>query len=166
MSEQNIKKAISNISLDLEIRSLKASKTSEAKETLRNPEFSVDVNLEETVRKQGEVILKFQLVVSTEPAAAKFEIEGVVKIKGDNKAINEVITENEKTHVPLVISEIYSRTYSMFYILASGIGIQYPGAGLLYADTTILRKEISPKKESSEDGEQKKAEESDSEKEA
>lgn len=150
MSEQNIKKSISNISLDLEIRSLKASKTNESQDTLSNPEFAVDVNLEETVRKQGEVALNFQLSVSTEPAAAKFEIEGIAKVRGDNKAIDDVITENEKTHVPLLISEIYSRTYSMFYILASGLDIHYPGAGLLYADTTILKEKISAKKDSSE----------------
>lgn len=152
MSEQNIKNSISNVSLDLEIRSLKASKTGDALDSLRNPEFAVDVNLEETIRKQGEVNLNFQLLISTEPAFAKFEIEGVAKITGENKAIDEVIVENEKTHVPLIISEIYSRTYSMFYILATGIGVEYPGAGLLYADTRILKKKID-----AEETEEKKA---------
>ena len=156
MSEQNIKNSVSNISLDLEIRSLKASKTGDIEETLRNPEFAVDVNLEETVRKQGEVHINFHLVISTEPAVAKFEIEGVAKVVGENKAIDDVITENEKTHVPLLISEIYSRTYSMFYILATGIGVEYPGAGLLYADTSVMKEKVDTKKGASKETEESK----------
>ncbi|MFQ6134285.1 MAG: hypothetical protein ACE5KU_00530 [Nitrososphaerales archaeon] len=153
----------SNLSLDLNILTLKASRSSENHYPNGSLDFKVDAKLEETSRKSGEVMLEFELRISTEPDVATFDIGGQVKVQGESKDIERIITTDPNTQVPILISEIYSRIYSMIYILASGIKVSYPAAGLLYSDNKLPTENITYDQESSaKTVKEEKAEEADS----
>jgi hypothetical protein len=122
-----------NPSLDISILDLKASRSSK-NYGVNALDFKVDAKLEEISRNSGEVALEFELKIITEPEMATFHITGQVKVQGEQKDIERILATDPDNQVPILMSEIYSQIYSVIYILAAGISVPYPAAGLLYSD--------------------------------
>ncbi len=149
----------SNLNLDLNINTLRASRSSENYSSNEALDFKVDAKLEETSRRSGEVMVTFELRISTEPDVAVFDIGGQVKVKGEPNDIEGIIATDPNTPVPLLITEIYSRVYSMIFLLASGIKIAYPSAGLLHSDNELPSGNASHKPDSTKTTQTEKVEE-------
>ncbi len=93
--------------------------------------FSFSVNMEEADRKNESVKLNFQMSMGTEPAIAKFTIEGTATIVGESSEIEKALAANPQTNVPDVFTRIYQQVYSVVFMLAGTIDVPYPSPALL-----------------------------------
>ncbi len=144
-----------NLSLDLSILDLKASRSGK-NHKVNSLDFKVDAKLEEISRNSGEVALEFGLKIITEPEVATFHIDGQVKVQGEQKDIERILATDPDNQVPILMSEIYSQIYSVIYMLAAGINVPYPAAGLLYSDHKLPIEKTSHDQDSSTGSPQKK----------
>lgn len=122
--------------IDLNVTTISASKTGKDPTVNKPLDFKVDARLEEVNRSPRGVTIEFNLKIATESSVVKFEVGGSVTVEGEIKDIERMMTPDSSTHVPALVSEIYRRIYSLMFLLASGLQVSYPAAGLLHPDHT------------------------------
>lgn len=93
--------------------------------------FNFAVNMDEAERSPDSVKLNFQMVMDTEPAIAKFTVEGVAAITGDSGEIEKILSADPQTNVPQVFTRIYQQVYSVIFMLAGTLDVPYPSPALL-----------------------------------
>jgi hypothetical protein len=93
--------------------------------------FNFSVNMDEAERSPESVKLNFQMVMDTEPAIAKFTVEGVATITGDSAEVEKILSADPQTNVPQVFTRIYQQVYSVIFMLAGTIDVPYPSPALL-----------------------------------
>jgi len=118
----------------LEITALSVSKTGKDLAVNEPLDFKVDARLEEISRNSRGVVIEFKLKVTSDPSIVKFEVGGSATVEGEIKDVEKMMVPDSSTQVPALVSEIYSRVYSLMFILASGLQVSYPAAGLLHPD--------------------------------
>jgi hypothetical protein len=108
------------------------SQKSDEKATHSTPVvFSFQVNMEEVDRTSESVKLNFQMVMDTEPAIAKFSIDGASIVTGDSAEIEKMLSADPQTNVPQIFTRIYQQVYSVLFLLAGTIDVPYPSPALL-----------------------------------
>ncbi|MGI0090486.1 MAG: hypothetical protein ACREBS_02135 [Nitrososphaerales archaeon] len=93
--------------------------------------FDFGANLEESDRSGGAVSLNFRMTMDTEPAIAKFVIEGNTTISGEESEIDKLLSADPETNVPYVFTRIYQTVYAVIFMLAGTIDVPYPSPALL-----------------------------------
>lgn len=93
--------------------------------------FDFGANLEESERLTDEVTLNFQMTMETEPAIAKFIVEGSATVTGEESEIEKILSADPQTNVPFVFTRIYQTVYSVIFMLAGTIDVPYPSPALL-----------------------------------
>jgi len=93
--------------------------------------FDFGANLEEADRNSEGVVLNFKMTMDTEPAIAKFVVEGTAKISGEESEIEKLLSADPQTNVPFVFTRIYQTVYSVIFMLAGTVDIPYPSPALL-----------------------------------
>jgi len=113
------------------IRVISAQKMDERSNHNTPVVFNFGVNMEEADRKNESVTLNFQMTMGTEPAIAKFAIEGTATVSGEGSEIEKALAANPQTNVPEVFTRIYQQVYSVVFMLAGTIDVPYPSPALL-----------------------------------
>ena len=93
--------------------------------------FDFGANLEEADRNSEGVVLNFKMSMDTEPAIAKFVVEGSAAISGEESEIEKLLSADPQTNVPFVFTRIYQTVYSVIFMLAGTIDVPYPSPALL-----------------------------------
>ncbi|MHB1907377.1 MAG: hypothetical protein ACYCQJ_00745 [Nitrososphaerales archaeon] len=93
--------------------------------------FSFNVNMEEIDRNSDSVKLNFQMMMDTDPAIAKFTVDGTATVSGDLLEVEKVLSADPQTNVPEVFTRIYQQVYSVIFMLAGTIDVPYPSPALL-----------------------------------
>ena len=93
--------------------------------------FDFGANLEESERSANSAVLNFKLNMDTEPAIAKFAVEGTATIIGEEAAIESLLSADPETNVPYVFMRIYQTIYSVIFMLAGTVDVPYPSPALL-----------------------------------
>jgi len=93
--------------------------------------FDFGANLEEADRSSDGVVLNFKMTMDTEPAIAKFIVEGTAKISGEESEIEKLLSADPQTNVPFVFTRIYQTVYSVIFMLAGTVDVPYPSPALL-----------------------------------
>ncbi len=93
--------------------------------------FDFGANLEESDRTSESVTLNFRMTMDTEPAIAKFVIEGSATINSEESEIEKLLSADPETNVPYVFTRIYQTVYSVIFMLAGTIDVPYPSPALL-----------------------------------
>jgi len=93
--------------------------------------FDFGANLEEADRSSEGVVLNFKMTMDTEPAIARFIVEGTAKISGEESEIEKLLSADPQTNVPFVFTRIYQTVYSVIFMLAGTVDIPYPSPALL-----------------------------------
>lgn len=93
--------------------------------------FDFAANLEEGDRSSESVTLNFKMTMDTEPAIAKFAVEGSAVINGEESEIEKLLSSDPETNVPYVFTRIYQTVYSVIFMLAGTIDVPYPSPALL-----------------------------------
>jgi hypothetical protein len=93
--------------------------------------FDFGANLEEADRSSESVTLTFRMTMDTEPAIAKFLVEGSATINAEDSEIEKLLSADPETNVPYVFTRIYQTVYSVIFMLAGTIDVPYPSPALL-----------------------------------
>ncbi len=113
------------------IRNVSSIKSDERANDNTSVIFNFGVNLEEAERKEDSVKLNFQMIMDTEPAIAKFIVEGSTTLIGSSQTIEHMLSPDPETNVPYVFMRIYQQVYAVIFMLAGTIEVPYPSPALL-----------------------------------
>ena len=117
--------------MTVNINSLHAEKSGEytAKEELF---FDVNAKLEEQKKNTNEVLLNFELAISTKPNVVKYNIAGNVSLVGKPDDIKKKLEVNPKTKIPQLLFTIYQHVFNSIYMLSANLNTPYPPPDLLH----------------------------------
>ncbi|MDG6994314.1 MAG: hypothetical protein JRN52_00205 [Nitrososphaerota archaeon] len=113
------------------IKAITAQKTDDRATRSTPVVFNFGVNMDEASRESDSVTLDFHMSMDTEPAIAKFIIDGSTTVQGDPSAIEKMMASDPQTEVPAVFTQIYQEIYSVLFLLAGQIDVPYPSPALL-----------------------------------
>jgi hypothetical protein len=120
-----------SVEVNTKIKSVTSLKTDEKADHNTPVVFNFAVNMDEAERSGDFVKLNFQMVMDTEPAIAKFSVEGSATVSGDQAEIEKILSADPQTNVPQVFTRIYQHVYSVIFMLAGTIDVPYPSPALL-----------------------------------
>jgi hypothetical protein len=92
----------------------------------------VNAKLDEQKKGTDEVMLSFNLLITTKPNVVKYSTMGMVTLEGTQMAIKKRLEANPKTNIPQVLFTVYQHVFNSIYILASILNTPYPPPDLLH----------------------------------
>jgi hypothetical protein len=92
----------------------------------------VNAKLDEQKKGTDEVMLSFNLLITTKPNVVKYSTMGVVTLEGNQMDIRKRLEANPKTNIPQVLFTVYQHVFNSIYILASILNTPYPPPDLLH----------------------------------
>jgi hypothetical protein len=92
----------------------------------------VNAKLDEQKKGTDEVMLSFNLLITTKPNVVKYSTMGVVTLEGNQMDIKKRLEPNPKTNIPQVLFTVYQHVFNSIYILASILNTPYPPPDLLH----------------------------------
>lgn len=93
--------------------------------------YNLNVSLSERDRTAKDLVLNFQIELTSSPAMAKFIVAGYATITGSKDEIQSGITAPDDNKPPMVLVTIYERIYGMLYLAAGSLKVPYPLPNLL-----------------------------------
>jgi hypothetical protein len=111
--------------------------------------FDVDVNMDEERRTNEELVIAFNLTITTKPTLVKFEVGGTAAITGGRAAFDAALEMDEESSVPKVLHFVYQRVFTSLYLIAAQLEVPYPPPDLLHSptETRDLGAEIPPEEQ-------------------
>jgi hypothetical protein len=94
--------------------------------------FDVNAKLEEQKKGTNEVLLNFELAISTKPNVVKYNITGNVSMVGKQDDIKKKLEVNPKTKIPQLLFTIYQHVFNSIYMLSANLNTPYPPPDLLH----------------------------------
>jgi len=95
--------------------------------------FDVDVSMDEESRTNEELVIAFNLTISTKPTLVKFEVGGTAAIAGGREAFDAALEMDEESSVPKVLHFVYQRVFTSLYLIAAQLDVPYPPPDLLHS---------------------------------
>jgi hypothetical protein len=92
----------------------------------------VNAKLEEQKRSGNQVVLNFNLLITTKPNIVKYSTIGIVTLEGSSADIQKKLEANPKTKIPQILFTVYQHVFNSIYILASILNTPYPPPDLLH----------------------------------
>lgn len=92
----------------------------------------MNAKLEELKKGTNEVLLGFELAISTKPNVVKYVIAGNVNLSGKPDDIKKKLEVNPKTKIPQLLFTIYQHVFSSIYMLSANLNTPYPPPDLLH----------------------------------
>ena len=92
----------------------------------------MNAKLEEQKKDSNQVVLDFELMISTKPNVVKYSITGNVSLAGKPDDIKKKLEVNPKTKIPQLLFTIYQHVFNSIYMLAANLNTPYPPPDLLH----------------------------------
>ena len=92
----------------------------------------MNAKLEEQKKGTNEVLLNFELAISTKPNVVKYNIAGNVSLVGKPDDIKKKLEVNPKTKIPQLLFTIYQHVFNSIYMLSANLNTPYPPPDLLH----------------------------------
>ena len=92
----------------------------------------MNAKLEEQKKDSNQVILNFELTISTKPNVVRYSIAGDVSLVGKPDDIKKKLEVNPKTRIPQLLFTIYQHVFNSIYMLAANLNTPYPPPDLLH----------------------------------
>jgi hypothetical protein len=92
----------------------------------------VNAKLDEQKKGTDQIVLSFNLLITTKPNVVKYSTVGVVTLEGNQADIKKRLEANPKTNIPQVLFTVYQHVFNSIYILASILNTPYPPPDLLH----------------------------------
>lgn len=92
----------------------------------------MNAKLEEKKKGTNEVMLSFELTISTKPNVVKYSIAGNVTLMGKPDDIKKKLEVNPKTKIPQLLFTIYQHVFNSIYMLSANLNTPYPPPDLLH----------------------------------
>ena len=87
--------------------------------------YNIEASLDEVKNTDSEVVLKYRLVLLSNPTNAKITVEGVSTLQGDQSDISKQLSPDEK-NIPVVLNLIYQEIFPLFFIMSKSMHIPCP----------------------------------------
>src|SRR5579885_1963576 len=87
--------------------------------------YNIEASLDEIENKDSKVVLKYRLVLLSNPTNAKITIDGVSTLSGDQSEISKQLSPDEK-NIPVVLNLIYQEVFPLFFIMSKSMQIPCP----------------------------------------
>lgn len=94
--------------------------------------FDINAKLDEQKKGTNQILLGFNILISTKPSIVKYTVIGVVTLDGPAAEIKKKLEPNPKTKIPQILFAVYQDVFSSIYILASILNAPYPPPDLLH----------------------------------
>jgi hypothetical protein len=94
--------------------------------------FDINAKLDEQKKGANQVLLGFNILISTKPSIVKYTTIGVVTLDGPAAEIKKKLEPNPKTKIPQILFAVYQDVFNSIYILASILNAPYPPPDLLH----------------------------------
>jgi len=93
--------------------------------------YSLNVSMSERDRNPEALVLSFSLELTNQPQLARLAVSGIATLTGTKDEIQGALTAPDDKNPPLVLTTIYERTYSLFYLVSSALKVPHPLPTLL-----------------------------------
>ena len=113
------------------VERIEATRLSDKVNENSQPNYSLNVSMAERDRSTDSLILSFTLELTDQPQLAKLSVTGIATLSGTKDEINSALTAPDDKTPPLVLTTIYERAYSLFYLMAGSLKVPYPLPSLL-----------------------------------
>jgi hypothetical protein len=110
------------MNLKIEINSISFSKLNNDQGFVK---FNIEASLDEVENRDSEVVLKYRLLLLSNPTNAKIMIEGLATLYGDQAEISKQLCPDEK-NIPIVLNLIYQDVFPLFFIISKSMHIPCP----------------------------------------
>lgn len=110
------------VNLKIEINSVSFSKLKNEHSFVK---YNIEASLDEVENKDSEVVLKYRLVLLSNPTNAKITIEGLSTLYGDQGEISKQLSPDEK-NIPVILNLIYQEIFPLFFIMSKSMQIPCP----------------------------------------
>jgi hypothetical protein len=87
--------------------------------------YNIEASLDEIENRDSEVVLKYKLVLLSNPTNAKISIDGLATLCGDQIEISKQLSPDEK-NIPVILNLIYQEIFPLFFIMSKSMQIPCP----------------------------------------
>ena len=88
--------------------------------------------MEEQKKTSEEVVLGFNLIITTKPNVVKYLTAGSVTLTGKSADIKKKLELNPKTKIPQILFTVYQHAFNSIYMLSAILNTPYPPPDLLH----------------------------------
>ena len=110
------------MNLKIEINTISFSKLKNEQGFVK---YNIEASLDEVKNIDSEVVLKYRLVLLSNPTNSKITVEGLATLYGDQTETSEQLSPDEK-NIPLILSLIYQEIFPLFFIVSKNMQIPCP----------------------------------------
>lgn len=110
------------VNLKIEINSVSFSKLKNEHGFVK---YNIEASLDEVENRDSEVVLKYRLVLLSNPTNAKITVEGLSTLYGDQNEISKQLSPDEK-NIPVILNLIYQEIFPLFFIMSKSMQIPCP----------------------------------------
>jgi hypothetical protein len=110
------------MNLKIEINSVSFSKLKNESGFVK---YNIEVSLDELENRDSEVVLKYRLVLLSNPTNSKITAEGMATLYGDQTEISKQLGPDEK-NIPIILNLIYQEIFPLFFIMSKSMQIPCP----------------------------------------
>lgn len=110
------------MNLKIEINSMSFSKLKNEQGFVK---YNIEASLDEIKNIDSEVVLKYRLVLLSNPTNSKIMVEGLSTLYGDQSEISKQLSPDEK-NIPVVLNLIYQEIFPLFFIISKSMHIPCP----------------------------------------
>ena len=110
------------MNLQIEINSVSFSKLKKEHDFVK---YNIEASLDEVENRDSEVVLKYRLVLLSNPTNAKITIDGLATLYGDQIEISKQLNPDEK-NIPVILNLIYQEIFPLFFIMSKSMHIPCP----------------------------------------
>ncbi|MFZ0184822.1 MAG: hypothetical protein WBV92_05260 [Nitrosotalea sp.] len=87
--------------------------------------YNIEASLDEVENRDSEVVLKFKLILLSNPTNAKISVDGLATLYGDQVEISKQLSPDEK-NIPIILNLIYQEIFPLFFIMSKSMQIPCP----------------------------------------
>ncbi|MBS3926459.1 MAG: hypothetical protein KGZ34_07225 [Nitrosarchaeum sp.] len=103
--------------------------------------YDVEASIDEVENTETHSVFKYGFTILSNPKNVRLAIEGVTKISGDSKELDDILSKDEND-VPKILSAIYQELFPTFFLLSKSLNVSCPpiqiggmGAGNIESET-------------------------------
>jgi len=85
--------------------------------------------------------------MNTKPSVVRFDVNGIVRVFGESKAIDKLLETDPNTKVPYLLKKVYQQIFISIFLLSGIMNAPHPPPDLLFSS---VKSEAGRSEESSE----------------
>ncbi len=87
--------------------------------------YDVEASIDEIENTETHSVFKYGFTILSNPKNVRLSIDGVTKISGDSKEIDDILSKDEN-NVPKILSSIYQELFPTFFLLSKSLNVSCP----------------------------------------